>query len=363
VVAIVVAVVWGAVLVVDKNKPAGSSEVFLESAGSIGANPFTPSVATPQPPNTDPGLAPAAASSGAPQSPSAAPAAVRTVSGGEPGLYGGTRNLTSCDTGLLINYLAQNPDKGAAWAGVLGITPPQIPDYVKQLTPVLLRADTRVTNHGFANGKAYALQSVLQAGTAVLVDKGGVPRVRCECGNPLLEPVPSASHYVGQPWAGFNQSTFVIVQTVLVINYFVLVDWGCGCYFARYPGGGPPDGPPCRLTTTTTPTTPPTSTESETTPPLTLTLTSTPVTTESTETPPLTLTSTPGTTQSETTPPPITTTTTTTTCPSGYRFSFTDGQCVPDVPPQTSNLAPPPTTPDCGPSREWDPISEQCIKP
>ena len=134
--AVVVAVVLVVVQVVDKNKPTGSSEVFLEPAGSIGNNPFTPSVATPQPPNTDPGLAAAAA-------PAATPAAVRTVSGGEPGLYGGTRNLTSCDTGLLINYLAQNPDKGAAWAGVLGITPTQIPEYVGQLTPVLLRADTR----------------------------------------------------------------------------------------------------------------------------------------------------------------------------------------------------------------------------
>ena len=237
-VAVVVAVVLVVVLVVDKTKPTGSSEVFLESAGSIGNNPFTPSVATPQPPNTDPGLAAAAA-------PAATPAAVRTVSGGEPGLYGGTRNLTSCDTGLLINYLAQNPDKGAAWAGVLGITPMQIPEYVGQLTPVLLRADTRVTNHGFANGKAYPLQSVLQAGTAVLVDKGGAPRVRCECGNPLLEPMASStSNYIGQHWAWFNVLTVVVVKSVVNINVFILFDWECGCYFGRPPGGGG-DFPPC----------------------------------------------------------------------------------------------------------------------
>jgi hypothetical protein len=247
-VAVVVAVVLVVVHVVDKNKPTGSSEVFLESAGSIGNNPFTPSVAKPQPPNPDPGLAAAAAPAATPHSPAATPAAVRTVSGGEPGLYGGTRNLTSCDTGLLINYLAQNPDKGAAWAGVLGITPTQIPEYVGQLTSVLLRADTRVTNHGFANGKAYPLQSVLQAGTAVLVDRGGAPRVRCECGNPLLEPIPSTSNYIGQQWARFNELTVVVAQTVLIINYSILVDWECGCYFARpLGGGGPNDGPPCPL--------------------------------------------------------------------------------------------------------------------
>ena len=242
-VAVVVAVVV-VVLVVDKTKPTGSSEVFLESAGSIGNNPFTPSVATPQPPNPDPAPHLAAAPAATPQSPAATPAAVRTVSGGEPGLYGGTRNLTSCDTGLLINYLAQNPDKGAAWAGVLGITPTQIPEYVGQLTPVLLRADTRVTNHGFANGKAYPLQSVLQAGTAVLVDKGGAPRVRCECGNPLLEPTPSTSNYIGQQWAWFNVLTVVVVKRVVNINIFILFDWECGCYFGRPPSGGD-DFPPC----------------------------------------------------------------------------------------------------------------------
>jgi hypothetical protein len=252
-VAVVVAAVLVVVLVVDK-KPASGAEVFLESAGSAGNDPFTPSVAVPQPQTAAPQSPPAAPQSPAPapssqsQPPgSAAPMAVRTVSGGEPGLYGGTRNLSSCDTELLINYLGQNPDKGAAWAGVLGIAPTQIRDYVGQLTPVVLRADTRVTNHGFANGKAFALQSVLQAGTAVLVDKFGAPRVRCECGNPLLEPqpVPSAPHYIGQSWPGFGQLTIVITKTVVIINIFILFDWECGCYFGRHPGSPPSDEPPC----------------------------------------------------------------------------------------------------------------------
>lgn len=256
-VAVVVAVVLVVVLVFDKNKPAGNGEVFLESAESTGQNPFTPTVASPQPPGSVPGLGPAPApqspapqspapQSPAPQSPTAAPAAVRTVSGGEPGLYGGTRDISTCDKELLINFLGQNPDKGAAWAGVLGIAPTQIRDYVGQLTPVLLRTDTRVTNHGFANGKAYALQSVLQAGTAVLIDRFGAPRVRCECGNPLLEPqpVPSTPHYIGQRWYWFNELTvIVVVKTTVMINVFILFDWGCGCYFRR--GPGTPDEPPC----------------------------------------------------------------------------------------------------------------------
>jgi hypothetical protein len=40
---------------------------------------------------------------------------------------------------------------------------------------VILQRDTRVTNHGFRNGRATPTQSILQAGTAVLVDEYGVP--------------------------------------------------------------------------------------------------------------------------------------------------------------------------------------------
>jgi hypothetical protein len=38
-------------------------------------------------------------------------------------------------------------------------------------------------------GTAVAFQSILQAGTAVLVDSTGRPVVRCRCGNPLAEPI------------------------------------------------------------------------------------------------------------------------------------------------------------------------------
>ena len=51
-----------------------------------------------------------------------------------------------------------------------------IESYVAGLTAVRLRWDTRVTNHGFSDGEATAFQSLLQAGTAVLVDDTGVPR-------------------------------------------------------------------------------------------------------------------------------------------------------------------------------------------
>lgn len=53
---------------------------------------------------------------------------------------------------------------------MLGIKSNDIPAYVARLTPVILRTDTFVTNHGFAQGRATVVPAVLQAGTAVLVD-------------------------------------------------------------------------------------------------------------------------------------------------------------------------------------------------
>src|SRR6202035_2393805 len=106
------------------------------------------------------------------------------------------------------------------------LTTAQIPDYVKELTPVILREDTRVTNHGFLNGGPTTLQSVLQAGTAVMVDAYGVPRVRCACGNPLSPPipVPEAPSYTGAAWPGFSPPmVVVIVPPPTIINVFTLV--------------------------------------------------------------------------------------------------------------------------------------------
>ena len=60
--------------------------------------------------------------------------------------------------------------------------------YLRELTPALLRLDTRITNHGFDGTHATSLQSVFQRGTAILVDAHGVPRVRGLSGNPLTAP-------------------------------------------------------------------------------------------------------------------------------------------------------------------------------
>lgn len=116
----------------------------------------------------------------------------RVVTGVEPGVYGGSRDTQVCDTAQLVGFLTDpdNAAKAEAWAGVHGIEVAEIESYLSSLTAVRLRWDTRVTNHGFRDGEAYGFQSLLQAGTGVLVDDSGVPRVKCNCGNPLGEPTP-----------------------------------------------------------------------------------------------------------------------------------------------------------------------------
>ena len=107
------------------------------------------------------------------------------------GPFGGTGSDLVCDRELLIDSLRAQPDRLAEWARVLSVepTPAAVTRYIRRLRPVTLTRDTRVTNHSFVGGQAVAFQSILQAGTAVLVDKDGKPVARCRCGNPLLEPV------------------------------------------------------------------------------------------------------------------------------------------------------------------------------
>jgi hypothetical protein len=107
------------------------------------------------------------------------------------GPFGGTGSDLVCDRDLLIRSLKARPDRLAEWARVLGVEPTikAVGNYIAKLHPVTLTRDTRVTNYSFVNGRAVGFQSILAAGTAVLVDDYGNPVVRCRCGNPLTKPV------------------------------------------------------------------------------------------------------------------------------------------------------------------------------
>jgi hypothetical protein len=138
---------------------------------------------------------------------------VRSFSGSTPGLYGGTRAVGSCDVEKQIGFLASDPGRARSFAGALGVSRAAVPDFLHGLTSVVLRADTQVTDHGFRDGRATSFQSVLQRGTAVLVDNRGLPRVRCAGGNPLNPPVVSRTTpgTRGQPWSGFRPGNVVVV--------------------------------------------------------------------------------------------------------------------------------------------------------
>ncbi|MFF8840677.1 DUF6777 domain-containing protein [Streptomyces sp. NPDC015130] len=223
----------------------GGGEVFLQNAAASGPDPFTQSTA-----RTD---AASASPASLPPRTTSAETGTPRVSGSTPGLYGGTQSVASCDVEQQVRYLSAEPTKNAAFASVAGVAPNEVPSYLRSLTPLQLRADTRVTNHGYKNGTATAYQATLQSGTAVLVDNRGVPRVRCACGNPLTEPVAQkAPKTTGTPWQGYNSSQVVVVApSVTVVNVFVVYDYEDDDWFARQHGDhgkkdkpAPPPPPP-----------------------------------------------------------------------------------------------------------------------
>jgi len=221
----VAAVIAASLLGIGVLRAPGQLDVFLEPAGAVGADPFLTL-------DGDPDLRLGSAD-------------LLSLGGGvtlrvgiEPGLYGGSGSDGLCDPQLIADFLAGDQAKATAWAGAAGIDVDHLESYLETLTPVRLLADTWVTNHGFRDGRATPRQSVLQAGTMVLVDRLGVPRVRCKCGNPLLEPeVPGDLddvRFVGDPWDGFDPERLLVIQAGLrVVEGFVLVRLEDGRLIAR----------------------------------------------------------------------------------------------------------------------------------
>jgi hypothetical protein len=244
---VVALVAVGLVVLGDDDEQAGAGEIFLEPAATMGDDPFSDAsfeadtIPTSAPSTTEPPRSTTTGSS----------TAVRSVPGGQVGLYGGTGNQSRCDVDGMSAFLQRSPDQAAAfvaalntdptlrWSGGTQVTVAQLPAYLDELTPVTLTRDTRVTNHGFSNGRPTPRQSVLQAGTAVLIDRYGVPRARCACGNPLIPPqrITTTPRYTGPPWPGFAPTTVVVVTEVDVeIDVFVLVDLVTGDLFERPAG-------------------------------------------------------------------------------------------------------------------------------
>ncbi|MEU9859308.1 DUF6777 domain-containing protein [Streptomyces sp. NPDC047971] len=211
---------------------AASRDVFLQPLAAPGPDPFTASTAR----------------TGAPPVPSAAPPdtptadataeVMREVTGSTPGLYGGTRSVASCDVEQQVAFLSGDRARSRAFAEAAGIPEYRLADWLRGLTPVVLRADTRVTGHGYRDGAATPFQSVLQTGTAVLVDRYGTPRVRCACGNPLRAPVAvqGATHR-GKPWGGFRPDRVVVIRpTATTVDSLVIVNVADNTWIERKAG-------------------------------------------------------------------------------------------------------------------------------
>lgn len=230
-------------------------EVFLEPAGKAGPDSFAGEVFTPTGPTSTLSIPTSTTQTPTTQAPttSAANGAVQVASypGDTPALYGGSKSKTLVDKEGQLRFLDENPNKAAAfcaalnsdptlrWSGGNQVRPDQLSDYFAELTPMMLTRDIRVTNHGYRNGKPTPRQSVLQAGQLVLVDRYGVPRVRCECGNPLIPPKPvkTKPRYTGPQWPGFDPTTIIVIQqTTVIIDIFVVVDVQTGLPFDRPAG-------------------------------------------------------------------------------------------------------------------------------
>lgn len=227
-------------------------EIFLEAAGTAGPESFAGETFVPVGPTSTLSI-PTSTTTLAPLTTTQAAGTVQVASytGDTPALYGGSKSKALADKEGQLRFLEANPDKAAAfcaalnsdptlrWSGGTQVQPSQLRDYFAELTPMMLTRDTRVTNYGYRDGRPTPRQSVLQAGQMVLVDRYGVPRVRCECGNPLTPPQPvrTTPRYTGPRWPGFDATVVIVIQqTTVIIEDFVLIDIYTGGTFVRPAG-------------------------------------------------------------------------------------------------------------------------------
>ena len=200
----------------DDEQAAG--EIFLEPAGATGPEPFS------ETPLGQPDSSLATPTTGEP-SVAGTTTSTQASGGGTPGLYGGSTDSTRCDVEQMVAFLQGDQTKAQAFVDALAadpqlraavgtLTTANLPDYLRGLESFVLTADVRVTNHGFRDGRATRINSVLQRGHAVLVDQYGMVRVKCYCGNPIIAPQPVAGTptYTGTSWQGFDPTQVTVIQ-------------------------------------------------------------------------------------------------------------------------------------------------------
>lgn len=193
---LVAGLVIAAGFLVNVGPASASEQVFLEAVNEVGANPFVPAAG--------------------PKSPVSRP-------NGAPGVM---TESAACDAAALVSSLqsdarlasawteALNSDDTLRWSGGNTVRPDQVGAYIAELTPQVLGKDVRVTNFQYTKGSPTSVQSVLQGGSSVMVDKAGVVRVRCKCGNPLtpMKRLTAKPVYQGTPWVGFVDIDIIVIS-------------------------------------------------------------------------------------------------------------------------------------------------------
>lgn len=228
----------------------GPADVTLIAANSAIADAFTPPAVIATPPVAEAAAQQIATTTQ--QLPTSGDRGVRLVSGTHAGLYGGVNQQNSCDVAAIANTVGAQPGKARAWSQPLSIQSGQIPYYLNSLTPVVLTTDTWVSAHRYSGDSAAPFQAVLQAGSAVLVDAAGVPRVQCASGAPLTPPANlnlSALGQTGTAWPGYSpQNVVAIAYTdapssftdpvpTSPVTQFILVNLSTGEPLNRKAGG------------------------------------------------------------------------------------------------------------------------------
>jgi hypothetical protein len=161
------------------------------------------------------------------------------VTGATAGVFGGSVLGDVCDVGALSASLRSAPGVTGEWVAAQGIAAEQLDEFLAGVTPVVLLDDTAVTDHRLEGSHAQPRQAVLQRGTAVLVDRRGVPVVRCLSGSPLRapQPLPAVPSFRGTAWPGFRSA---LVREIAPgpgsVAEFVLVDIASGEAIRRAPG-------------------------------------------------------------------------------------------------------------------------------
>ncbi|GAA3367838.1 hypothetical protein GCM10020367_65120 [Streptomyces sannanensis] len=223
-------------------RASGPQEIVLQPLAEQGPDPFTESTAVaplPAPPVPTPTVTTPASPAAKGINRTGISTQLRTISGSVAGLYGGTRSRSSCDVERQVRLLTADPVKAGVFAKAAGVDRHSIPAFLRGLTPVLLRADTRFTSSGYRDGAAKTFQSLLQAGTPVLVDSHGAPRLRCTCGNPLRPPDATRAGAVhkGVRWAGYRpERAVVIVPAVHTIDSLIIVNIATNTWIERKTG-------------------------------------------------------------------------------------------------------------------------------